>query len=59
MAETASTNDQNQPDPIHLAALLTCVAIVIGRLTPDQTEAVTAVFGLSTTIVPFLPQGRR
>lgn len=52
-------NDQIPTDPTLWAVLLLCVAAVIGRLTSDQVDAVTAVFGFATTITPLLAGERR
>lgn len=59
MSETCSNNDRIPTDPTQLGVLLLLAAAVVGQLNPDQTEAVTAVFGFAATVVPFLPRGGR
>lgn len=59
MTGTIHHNDRIPTDPTHLAVLLLLAAAVIARLTPDQTQTLTAVFGLAGTLAPFLPQGGR
>jgi hypothetical protein len=59
MSGTTSYNGQIPTDPTQLAGLLLFAAAVVGQLSPDQTETLTAVFGLAATVVPFLPRGGR
>jgi hypothetical protein len=59
MTENGQHNDQIPTDPTLLAVLLLTTAAVIGRLTTDQAQALTAVIGLLAPITPHLIPGRR
>lgn len=59
MAETANNNDLNPIDPRYLAAILLTAVAGLTHLTPDQVDVVNTAFGITATIVPFLPRGRR
>lgn len=39
--------------------LLILAALAIGNLTPEQAGALTAVAGLLTALIPYLPRGGR
>lgn len=59
MANSATNNDQNPTDLTLLAVLVLTAAAVIGRLTTDQAQALTAVMGLLAPITAHLIPGRR
>ncbi|MDX2986528.1 hypothetical protein [Streptomyces caniscabiei] len=56
MSGTTSHNGQIPTEPTQLVGLLLFVAAVVGQLSPEQADAVSAVFGFATVIAPFLPR---
>jgi hypothetical protein len=59
LSNTTHHNDRIPTDPTQLVVLLLLAAAVISQLTPDQTQTLTAVFGLAGALAPHLPAGRR
>lgn len=59
MSQIYANNDRFPTDPTHLASLLVLAAAIVGQLSPEQADAVSAVFGFATVIAPFLPRGGR
>ena len=59
LSNNALNNDRFPTDPTHLAVLLLLAAALTSQLTPDQTQTLTAVFGLAGALAPHLPRGGR
>lgn len=59
LSNNALNNDRFPTDPTQLLALLLLAAAVISQLTPDQTQTLTAVFGLAGALAPLLPREGR
>ena len=59
LSNTTHHNDRIPTDPTHAVALLLLAAALTSQLTPDQTQTLTAVFGLAGALAPHLPRGGR